>query len=93
MGLCPKGKDVQNQSGPVYDTATGDFFQIAFLNGRDGLIDNDQICTTRGDSVCDLLRLSAANKSTRLRSPPGRSNTGYDTTACRFRQPTQFLKV
>ena len=45
MGLRPKGENVQNQSGPVYNATMSDLLQVTFLDRRDRLINDDEMCT------------------------------------------------
>ena len=93
MGLRPEGKDVQNQSGPVDHTATRNLLQITFLDRRDRLINDDEMCAMRCNRSAISCAFPRPTKVLASGGPAGCPNTGYDVTARRFRKTAQLVEV
>jgi len=63
----PLGKDIQDQAGTIQNPALQQRLQIAFLAGRQGVIENDQFRPAAPCRIPDFLGLAAADEQARIR--------------------------
>ncbi|MNJ30972.1 hypothetical protein D3C77_255900 [compost metagenome] len=62
MGTRPLGEDVENQTGAVKHATLENSFEVTFLTGGEGVIENHQIYLFGFDQVAQFLDLAAANQ-------------------------------
>jgi hypothetical protein len=55
-------KDIENQTGTVDHATLENTFEVTFLTGREGVIENHQVGFFGIDQVAQLLDLAAANQ-------------------------------
>jgi hypothetical protein len=62
MGTRALGEDIENQTGTVEHATLENTFEVAFLTGREGVIENHQVGLFGFDQVAQFLDLAAANQ-------------------------------
>src|SRR5690606_13170591 len=66
VGLRALREDVEDQAGAVQHTALEESLEVAFLAGRQRVIENDNVRALRGDDVANFLGLAAAGEIFRV---------------------------
>ncbi len=90
VGLGPLGEDIEDQRGAVEHPALAGFFDVAFLDGRQRLADQDEIGRTVLDPRSQFLDLAAADVKTGVRAVArGRD----DADDVRTRRAREFLEL
>ena len=90
--LCALGKNIKNQTRTVDHAALQGSFEIAFLCGRQRMVDDDQIALVCSNFSSDFLDLSLAGVGRCVRALTTPADNSAHVGACRLYQQPDFLQ-
>ena len=86
-------EDVENQPGAAQHAALHALFQVAFLAGRQLVIEQRQFGPVRTGGLADFIGFAAADEQARVRFGAAAAQHGLDLRAGRARQIDELLPV
>ena len=93
VGACALGEDIQDQAGAIQHPAFQPLFQIAFLTGRQAVIEDHQFGAFGGHQRSHFVGLAAAGKQTGVGPLALAAYEVNDFGAGGYRQLPEFLTV
>ena len=88
-----QGEDVEDQAVAIDHPALQGLLKVALLNGRQGVIEDDQLGIGGGDHGRHLIDLAFAGKGPGIGTVPSSTDFGNDLATGRFGQQTEFFKL
>jgi len=93
MAAGALGKNIENQAGAVDHTAVEFLLQITFLDGTQGMIEQDQGGAVVGYGLGDFIDLALAGKEGSVRPIAATANHGNDRGAAAAGEQLQFFNA
>ncbi|MDA0313318.1 MAG: hypothetical protein O2992_14555 [Gemmatimonadetes bacterium] len=89
-GTSTRGKDVQNQFGPIHDTHAEELLEVLALSRAQFFVEDHEITLVLFHQFLQLLRLSLTDVEPRVRPIDPLRERGDDFTARGIRQASEF---